>query len=102
MLSDLIGWMGSVAFAICGLPQAWACYKTKTARGISPLFLGLWLMGEICYILSVLLKFGWVAWMMFNYAMNILSIAVIGFYLVRDRRRPEQNTKYNSPDQGAA
>jgi uncharacterized protein with PQ loop repeat len=85
-IADVIGWTGSVAFALCGLPQAWECYRSNTARGISPLFVGLWLLGEVCYIISVLMKFGWVHWMMFNYGANIVSISVIIFYLVRDRR----------------
>lgn len=87
MIADVIGWMGSAAFAICGLPQAWECYKHKTARGINPLFIGLWLIGEVCYVISVLLKFGWVSWMMFNYVANILSIMVITYYLLKDKKR---------------
>jgi len=85
-LADTIGWIGSIAFALCGLPQAWECFKNGNARGINPYFIGLWLIGEICYVVSVLLKFGWVHWMMFNYAVNIVSITVITFYLVRDRK----------------
>jgi uncharacterized protein with PQ loop repeat len=86
MTADLIGWIGSIAFAICGLPQAWECFRNKTAKGISPFFVILWLIGEVCYVISVLLKFGWVTWMMFNYLANIISVAVIVFYLIKDRR----------------
>jgi uncharacterized protein with PQ loop repeat len=88
MISDVIGWSGSIAFAVCGLPQAWDCFRNKTAKGISPVFVGLWLLG--CYIASVLMKFGWVSWMMFNYTINLVSIAVIGYYLVRDRNMQVQ------------
>lgn len=86
MTADLIGWVGSVAFAVCGIPQAWECVKNRSAKGISPLFVGLWLIGEVCYVISVFMKFGWVHWMMFNYITNIVSIAVIVYYLVRDKR----------------
>ncbi len=86
MTADFIGWLGSVAFAICGLPQAWECFKKRSAKGISPIFVGLWLIGEVCYVISVLMKFGWVGWMMFNYLTNIFSIAVIIFYLIKDRK----------------
>jgi len=85
-VADLIGWIGSVAFALCGIPQAWECIKQKSARGINPVFVALWLVGEICYVASILMKFGWVTWMMFNYTANIFSIAVITFYLLRDRK----------------
>jgi len=85
MTADVIGWIGSVAFAICGLPQAWECYKNKSAQGINPTFVGLWLIGEVAYVVSVLMKFGWVSWMMFNYIANLFSIAVIVFYLLKDK-----------------
>lgn len=87
ILADFIGWVGSMAFAVCGIPQALECHKQGSAKGISRLFVALWLLGEVCYIISVLTKFGWVNWMMFNYIANILSICVITFYMIRDRRR---------------
>ncbi len=86
-MADIIGWIGSVAFALCGIPQARECFRNKSAKGINPLFITLWLMGEVCYVVSVLMKFGWVNWMMFNYMANILSIFVIIFYLIRDMRK---------------
>jgi uncharacterized protein with PQ loop repeat len=82
----LIGWIGSVAFAVCGIPPAWECYKNKSAKGINPTFIGLWLLGEVCYVISILMKFGWVNWMMFNYIANLLSIGVIIFYLLKDNK----------------
>ena len=84
VLADAIGWVGSLAFAVCGLPQAWNCIKTRTAKGISPGFLGLWLLGEVCYVASVLMKYGWVNWMMFNYLSNIASVVVISYYAIQD------------------
>ncbi len=84
VLADAIGWVGSIAFAVCGLPQAWNCIKTRTAKGISPGFIGLWFLGEVCYVASILMKYGWVGWMMFNYISNIVSIVIIGYFTVRD------------------
>jgi len=80
--ADAIGWLGSAMFAICGAPQAWKCFCAGNAEGISPWFIGLWLGGEICYVVSVKMKFGWVPWMMFNYALNIFFATVIAFYLL--------------------
>ncbi|HDH51755.1 MAG TPA: PQ-loop repeat-containing protein [Nitrospirae bacterium] len=91
IMADLIGWIGSVAFAVCGFPQAWECFKSKSAKGISPVFVGLWLTGEVCYVISVLMKFGWVTWMMFNYLANLVSIAVIGYYMVKDKKTVTRN-----------
>jgi uncharacterized protein with PQ loop repeat len=86
-MADIIGWIGSIAFAVCGVPQAWECHKNKSAQGINRLFIALWLTGEVCYVVSVLMKFGWVHWMMFNYTANIFSITVIIYYLIRDKRQ---------------
>ncbi len=83
-LSDAIGWVGSIAFAVCGVPQAWDCLRTKTAKGISPGFIALWFLGEICYVASILMKYGWVNWMMFNYISNIVSIVIIGYFAIQD------------------
>jgi uncharacterized protein with PQ loop repeat len=83
-LSDAIGWVGSIAFAVCGLPQAWNCIRTRTAKGISAGFIGLWFLGEVCYVASILMKYGWVGWMMFNYISNIVSIIVIGYFAIQD------------------
>ena len=87
MSADFLGWIGSVAFAVCGLPQAWECYRNGSAQGISPVFVALWFIGEVCYVISVLMKFGWVSWMMFNYIANIFSITIIVIYLIKDRCR---------------
>jgi len=81
-MADTIGWIGSLFLAVCGAPQAWKCFRQRTAKGISPWFVTLWLGGEICYVVSVLMKFGWVSWMMFNYSLNIFFALVIAYYLV--------------------
>lgn len=70
-MTNVLGWVGSVCFALCGAPQAAKCVWQGHARGLSLWFLGLWLAGEICYVAAVLTEFGWVAWMMVNYTLNI-------------------------------
>jgi len=85
MTPELIGWIGSVCFALCGFPQALKCHKEGHARGLSCLGLLLWLSGEVCYIISVWSLFGWVGWMMFNYLMNAACILV----MLRYKFRPE-------------
>jgi len=85
MTAWILGWVGSICFGLAGVPQALQCYRQGHSRGLSLLFLGLWLTGEVCYIAAVLLQFGWVGWMMFNYVLNILCILVMGFYYFRPR-----------------
>jgi len=76
----ILGWIGSVCFAACGLPQAAQCMRQGHANGLSPLFLALWSGGEVCYVSAVLLEFGWVWWMIVNYFVNILCLLVICRY----------------------
>lgn len=34
MTADILGWIGSAAFIICGLPQAYLIYKQGHAKGL--------------------------------------------------------------------
>ena len=83
---SVIGWIGSVCFALCGVPQAVACYRQGHAKGISTIFLLLWASGEVLYIIAVFMEFGFVAWMMANYFTNLVSISVIIRYRFWARR----------------
>jgi uncharacterized protein with PQ loop repeat len=80
-LLEIIGWIGAIAFAVCGAPQAWQSYKTKTAEGVSSLFLYLWLIGEIATIIYVIPK-GHLP-LLFNYLANLVFISIILYYKVR-------------------
>lgn len=82
---DLLGWIGSIAFAFCGVPQAIQCKHQGHARGISLSFLLMWGLGEICYIISVWVQFGFVAWMMANYFCNIICISIMLYYYLFPR-----------------
>ena len=44
---NFIGWVGSVLFALCALPQAVKTWKTKKADDLSLLFLIFWMLGEL-------------------------------------------------------
>lgn len=76
----ILGWIGSICFAVCGIPQAAQCARQGHARGISMLFLVLWLIGEICYATAMCMEFGWVWWMMTNYIFNTICLLVIFRY----------------------
>ena len=74
---------GSISFAICGLPLVWTCIVNKHAKDVNNIFLILWSIGEVCYIVQVLVDYGFVIWMMFNYLLNIIFIVIILFYKAR-------------------
>jgi uncharacterized protein with PQ loop repeat len=88
MIATTIGWIGSVCFAFCGIPQAIRVARQGHADGLSPWFLIFWVLGEVCYVAAVLLEFGWVGWMMFNYLVNLASLTVIcRYYFWPTRKR---------------
>lgn len=78
---ELIGWVGSILFALCALPQAWLCFKQKHARGISWLFLMMWLWGEVLTFTYVL-PTGKLP-LLANYVMNFILLLIIIFYKVK-------------------
>lgn len=78
---DIIGWIGSIFLAFCGLPQAIKTFKTQKTIDLSWWFLILWGTGELfCFVYIILTNwniqfFQWPLYL--NYLFNI----VIVFYL---------------------
>lgn len=79
----IIGWIGSVCLAFSGMPQAYKCYCQGHARGLSLLMLSLWFTGEVCYVIATISEFGMVAWLLFNYILNLVCISIILWYCFR-------------------
>jgi len=77
---DNIGWLGSIMLAICGLPQAWESYKTKSSAGLNWGFISLWFCGEILTFVYILPKMDLP--LLLNYSANILFIGVIIYYKI--------------------
>lgn len=80
---EAAGWIGSVLFAICGLPQAIACIRTGNAQGVDGLFLLAWLLGEIFTLIYVWPRSDWP--LIFNYTMNLVFVLIIFKYKLRPR-----------------
>ena len=78
MTLELIGWIGSILFAICGLPQAISCYKSGNANGIDWLFLMAWLGGEILTLIYVWPRSDWP--LITNYTINLIFVLIIFRY----------------------
>ncbi len=80
--NEIIGWMGSILFAICALPQVIHTFKTKKTDDLSELFLWLWFWGEVftlCYIfIDDIASQNYHIPLYFNYLFNLLLL----FYLI--------------------
>jgi uncharacterized protein with PQ loop repeat len=73
-----IGWIGGILLALCAVPQAWECYTTQSAAGLSWGFLGMWGAGEVCLLIATLPLRQW--FLTANYVLNLLALAVIYWY----------------------
>lgn len=78
---EIIGWIGGILLAFCGLPEAVLAIQTKQCL-LSWSFLLMWLIGEILALTYVILKAKKVSLLplIFNYGLNILFISIMIFY----------------------
>ncbi|CAN5466229.1 hypothetical protein BH09PSE6_BH09PSE6_17940 [soil metagenome] len=80
---NAIGWLGGICLAVCCLPQAWHCYRTGNADGVSTWMIGLWLAGELLTLGYVLPR--WDMPLIVNYSVNVMAILVIAKYKMKPR-----------------
>lgn len=78
---EIIGWIGSILLAFCGLPQAIESYKTKSSEGLTWGLLLMWFWGEIFTIIYIIPKWHWP--LIFNYTANIIFLVIIIYYKIR-------------------
>jgi len=80
---EILGWLGSICLAICGIPQAWQSIKDKHSHGISWGFVLLWAFGEIFALAYVYDKLDLP--LLLNYATNILILGVILYFKINPK-----------------
>lgn len=78
---ELIGWLGAACFALCGLPQAYVCYKQGHGRGVSNLFMWIWLAGELLTMPYIYFTHGLDPVIFFNLTLNTIFIIIILRYI---------------------
>lgn len=86
-LFSLMGWLGSVCLAICGVPQAIQSFKDKHSDGISWGFLLLWTFGEIFALAYVYDKLDLP--LLVNYTSNILIVGVMLYYKIYPKAKTD-------------
>jgi uncharacterized protein with PQ loop repeat len=81
----MIGWIGSLMLAFCGLPQAIKSIRDKHSSGLDYTFLTLWTLGEILTLIAISKDASNLVYLMFNYGSNLLFLSVIWFYKIFPR-----------------
>ncbi len=90
---EIIGWIASALFAVCGLPQAYQSWKQGHSDGVSALFMWAWLIGELLMQVYVFGKHGWDMVLLVQYWFNTLFVALILWYKYRPRSKHEESTR---------
>ena len=81
---EVIGWIGSFLFAICGAPLAYSAWKNKKSE-VDILFLNLWFFGEVLTLAYVVYTEPLLP-LIANYVFNILCIMVVYYYKWRGKK----------------
>lgn len=79
---ETIGWISSVALAICAIPQGILVWRNKNADGMSAISVLLWLLGEITGIIYAISIVSYP--LIFNYTIGLTVVAIINYYKFKD------------------
>lgn len=80
-MSALLGWLGAIALALCGIPAACKAIRDGHARGMSSAFIALWWLGELTMLGHVVLERAGAA-LVTNYLANVLIVGVIVYFKI--------------------
>jgi len=81
---ELCGWLGSMAFMVSAMPQAWKSYKDGHTEGITWLTTSLWFFGEVVSLIYVWPK-GYLP-LILNYGVQMIFTYVILHYKIWPRK----------------
>lgn len=76
----ILGWIGSLLLAFCGLPQALNSFVKKSSEGITWGLILMWFFGEVFTLIYVLPKLDLP--LIFNYVLNIIFLSIIAYYKI--------------------
>ena len=78
MIADLFGWISTLAFSICTIPQAYKSFKEGHSDGLSTSLLVLWTTGEVTGTVYGILLNEWP--LIISYGLNVLFVCVLTWY----------------------
>lgn len=85
MTGELFGFMSTAFLAVCGIPQAYKCFKIGNAKGLSVLFLYTWLVGEV-FLIPYAIYLDWAFPILINAVINLIIVTIIFRYYYFPRK----------------
>jgi len=90
-MTELLGFFGSLCFALCCAPQAYKTYKTDDTQSLSTAFIIMSIMGNVFMfsyaLMNGLLEGHWMPALFLNYTLNFIFNAYLGFKKVEHWNR---------------
>jgi len=82
----IIGWIGAICFGLSVLPEAVLTVERGEANAYSPIFLALWLIGELCSLAYACAARPIKPFIpiIANYIFNLICLIIILIYYIRD------------------
>jgi uncharacterized protein with PQ loop repeat len=77
---EMLGTLGGLCLAICGIPQAIHCFQTGNAHGITWGLIILWWLGEVITTLYLHLTNSLTLGLKINYFSNILFTSIVFYF----------------------
>jgi uncharacterized protein with PQ loop repeat len=85
---ELIGWIGSMLFSFCALPQMITSIRDpQTTRALSWGFLNMWAVGEVLCFIYVYSQPVMQIPLLANYILNSIMLAVIITFKIKSRNK---------------
>ena len=82
---SVVGWLGNLLLAACSIPQGIKCIRNGHSKGLDPLFLWLWYLGEI-FAFGYHLQTSGSYPQVVNYTINTLMISIMLYYRYFERK----------------
>ncbi|MBR7158430.1 MAG: PQ-loop repeat-containing protein [Alphaproteobacteria bacterium] len=84
---QIFGWIGSFAYAISCIPQAYTSVRQGHSHGVNRWFMILWIIGAVCSLIYISPTMLEQLPLVFNFGVGGISASVVLFYCFHERKK---------------
>ncbi len=85
-LLQIFGWIGSFAYAISCIPQAYTSIRQGNSQGVNPWFMLLWIIGSVCSLIYISPTIIQQLPLALNFSIGGISAGIVLFYCFHERK----------------